>query len=128
MEKYYGRRMPKESKDNKQIKANKTNREILDIYLNDGTLRTCVECQFAKLKNTEYMEDFFNDMIVLILEYDNEKLNDVHRNKHFNAWVTRIIINNLFSSTSVYYRTYIRYGQKMKEIDESYNNLPDEDF
>lgn len=104
-----------------------TNREILDIYLNDGTLRTCVECQFAKMKNKEFMEDFYNDMILLILEYDNEKLNNVHNNGHFNAWATRIIINNLFSTTSSYYRTYVRYGQRNEELNKIFENIADPD-
>ena len=104
-----------------------TNREILDIYLNDGTLRTCVECQFAKMPNKEFMEDFFNDMVLLILEYDNHKLNNVHNNGHFNAWATRIIINNLFSTTSAYYRTYVRYGQRNEELDTTYDNIADTD-
>lgn len=104
-----------------------TNREILNIYLNDGTLRTCVECQFAKMKNKEFMEDFYNDMILLVLEYDNDKLNDVHNNGHFNAWATRIIINNLFSTTSSYFRTYVRYGQRNEELDITFENMADPD-
>lgn len=118
-----------------------TNREILDIYLKDGTIRTCVECQFSKMdrmnkihKNElrwDYMEDFFNDMVVLILEYDNEKLNDVHNNNHFNAWLTRIIENNLFSTTSKFYRTYKRYDVKNADIKTvenfEYNTTPTED-
>lgn len=104
-----------------------TNREILDIYLNDGTLRTCVECQFAKMKNKEFMEDFYNDMILLVLEYDNDKLNDVHNKGHFNAWATRIIINNLFSTTSSYFRTYVRYGQRNEELDITFENMADPD-
>lgn len=104
-----------------------TNREILDIYLADGTLRTCVECQFSKLNNKEFLEDFYNDMIILVLEYDNKKLNDVHNNGHFNAWATRIIINNLFSTTSAYYRTYVRYGQRNGELEMIYENIPDSD-
>lgn len=105
-----------------------TNREILDIYLNDGTVRTCVECQFSKMNSKEFMEDFFNDVVLLILEYDNEKLNDVHNNGHFNAWLTRIIINNLFSTTSSFFRTYVRYGQRNKELEELYENIPDEEI
>lgn len=104
-----------------------TNREILDIYLNDGTLRTCVECQFAKMKNKEFMEDFYNDMILLVLDYNNDKLNDVHNNGHFNAWATRIIINNLFSTTSSYFRTYVRYGQRNEELDITFENMADPD-
>lgn len=93
-----------------------TNNEILDIYLKDGTFKTCLECQFAKLKDHRFYEDFYNDMILTVLEYDNKKLNDVHLNKHFNAWLSRIIINNLWSNTSKYYMTYMRYGERHQEL------------
>lgn len=117
MERFYGSEMGKMN-----------NSEILQIYLDDRTIRTCVECQFSKIKNKEWMEDFYNDLIITILEYDNEKLNSVHNDKHFNAWLTRIIINNLYSTTSEYYRRYVRYGQKSELLTtDMEENLFDDD-
>lgn len=93
-----------------------SNREIVDMYLNNRLLLTCVECQFAKLKNKNNLEDFFQDLVLYLLSYDNEKLNNAHLNNHFNALVTRIIQNNIFSVTSPYYKNYIKFESKTEEI------------
>ena len=108
-----------------------SNREILEIYLNNGLIKTCVECQFSKLKDREYEDDYFQDLCVTILEYDNNKLNDAHKNNHFNALITRMIINNIFSSTSPFYRTYIKFNSKCEELNnykETNDDEIDEDY
>ena len=86
-----------------------TNREIVDIYLDNGLIKRCVDCQFSYLKDRQFRDDFFNDLIVILLTYDNDKLNDVHTNNHFNAFVTRIIIQNIFSKTRPYYKDYRKF-------------------
>lgn len=93
-----------------------SNREIVDMYLNNRLLLTCVECQFAKLKDKSNLEDFFQDLVLYLLSYDNEKLNNAHLNNHFNALVTRIIQNNIFSVTSPYYKNYRKFESKTEEI------------
>lgn len=105
-----------------------TNGEIVDIYLNNGLIKRCVDCQFSQLKDydKQFKEDFFQDLIVILLTYDNEKLNDAHLNKHFNAFLTRIIINNVYSVTSPYYKDYKKFSDKTSEItEEIIDNTPD---
>lgn len=98
----------------------KSNGYILQQALDSGLLRRCVECQFAKADMYEDMEDFFQDMCVIILEYDNVKLNDAY-NRHFNAWLSRVIQNNIFSINSPFYKTY----RKQKNLTERINNNDD---
>ena len=86
----------------------KTNQEILQEWLDNRLLKTCVECQFSKLENRQYEDDFFQDLCLIILTYPNDKLNDAY-NKHPNAFITRCIQNNIFSINSPYYKTYMRY-------------------
>lgn len=93
-----------------------SNKEILDIYLKNGIIKRCVECQFSKLKYREYEQDFFQDLCLYILEYDNDKLKNAHYNNHFNALITRMIINNIHSSTSPYYKNYIKFSSKSDEL------------
>lgn len=93
-----------------------SNGEILQIYLDNGLIKTCIECQFSKIKYREFQDDFFQDLCLIILEYDNEKLNDAHINNHMNALLSRIIINNLWSSTSKYYKNYIKYLRRSEDI------------
>jgi hypothetical protein len=93
-----------------------SNREIVDIYLNNRLLKTCIECQFKKILDRRYEEDFFQDLVLYLLTYDNDKLNDAHFNNHFNALVTRIVQNNIFSVTSPYYKNYKKFEGKIEDI------------
>ena len=104
-----------------------TNKEIVEIYLNNGLIKECVKYQFAKWKQWEYQEDFFQDLVLILLEYDNEKLNDAHLNNHFNALVTRIIINNIYSKTSPFYKAYIKQSSREQDITEKELLIPDGD-
>lgn len=103
-----------------------TNREIVDLYLENGLIQTCIDCQFSKISDKQFKEDFFNDLILILLEMDNAKMNDAHENNHFNAFVTRIIINNIYSHTSRFYSTYKKFADKTTEITDKEMNLPDE--
>lgn len=103
------------------------NGEIVDVYLNNGMIRTCVECQFKKKKTgKENQEDFFQDLVLILLEYDNDKMNDAHYGNHMNALVTKIIQNNIFSKTSPYWKKYEKWS--MIETDEIKTEMdtPDE--
>lgn len=98
-----------------------TNKEIVDIYINNGLLRECINYQFAKVKDKsilQYKEDFFQDLVVILYTYDNEKVNDAHINNHFNALITRIIQNNIWSTTSPFYKYYRRFDHRTDEITE----------
>lgn len=103
-----------------------TNQEIVDIYLKSGLIRKCVDYQFMKQDKT-YKEDFFQDLIIDLLTFDNQKLNDAHSNNHFNALITKIIKNNVFSKTSWYYRRYRKWDALTDEITKKELDIPDED-
>lgn len=105
-----------------------TNSEILIEWISSGLLHRCIECQFKKLGNLEFMDDFEQDLCLIILEYNNEKLNDAHR-KHANAWITRVIQNNIFSANSPYYKKYAKYDNhktELKPVDNNDDNDYDE--
>lgn len=99
-----------------------TNNEIVEIYLNNNLIKECVDNQFYKY-NKKYKEDFFQDLIITLLTYNNEKLNNAHQHNHFNALLTRIIQNNINSTTSPYYLKYIKYDNNKEELTSKYNEL-----
>ena len=75
----------------------------------------------------QFKDDFFQDLIIILLKYDNQKLNDAHLHNHFNALVSKIIINNLWSKSSSFYKTYKRFSERSDEITEELeNSLVDE--
>lgn len=104
-----------------------SNSEIVQIYLDNRLIKTCVECQFSKLKDRQYEDDFFQDLVLILLEYDNEKLNNAHKNNHINALITRIIMNNIYSVTSKYYKNYIKFNSNSDEITKDVINISDEE-
>ena len=103
------------------------NRAIVDKYLENGLIEKCVDMQFIKLPRTdwwkmEYKNDFFQDLIVFLLTYNNEKLNNAHHYKHMNALITRIIQNQLYSNHSEFYLKYLRLQRRSIEIDGKVEN------
>lgn len=105
-----------------------TNKQIVTIYLNNRLIDTCMECQFAKRKDLlKYYDDYYQDLIITLLTYDNDKMNHAHQNKHFNALLTRIIQNNINSTTSEFYRKYIRYNNNKEELTPKYNEIENEE-
>ena len=105
----------------------KTNREIVDELLENRLIEDCVYFQFGKLYKIpgerwkkQYEQDFFQDLVVILLTYDNDKLNDAYHNKHMNALLTRIIQNNIFSGSSRFYKNYLRFDLTTKELNDDY--------
>ena len=90
-----------------------TNMQIIESNLE--TINKCINCQFAKM-DKQFMDDFRHDLIIILSEYDNAKMNDALENNHFNALVTSIIRKNIYSSTSEYYRKYLKFQNKTDEI------------
>lgn len=102
-----------------------TNLEILNEYmLDNGLLDKCLEHQFAKAgAKKQYREDLKNDLVIEILQYDNLKLNDVVEKKHCNAFLTRLIQNNLYSKSSWFWRRYVRPDVMGDELTEKELNI-----
>ncbi len=100
-----------------------TNKEIVDTNI-DLILR-CVDCQFAAASDYDKQNkgDFLGDLILILYNYDQEKLNNAYREKHLNALITRIIQNNLWSKTSQYYKDYKKLPQRSDPLD----NIEDDD-
>jgi len=102
-----------------------TNREIIDYYMNDDNggnlLKKCVDCQFAKMAKTEpgkyqFKDDFYDDLVIILMEYNNEKLMNAHTHGHMNALITRIIQNNIYSASSRFYVTYLKFGNQSNDL------------
>lgn len=95
-----------------------TNKDIVDIYIRDGLIKRCIDCQFAKLEEwkKQYKDDMLQDLISILYVYDFDKLNDAHINNHMNALITKIIINNIYSQTSMFYKKYLKFNIKTDDI------------
>ena len=104
----------------------KTNTEIVEYLINDengGNLPLkCVEYQFKRLAKIDrgkyqYKDDMYQDLIVILLEYNNEKLNNAYEGHHLNALITRIIQNQIYSISSKFYTDYLKFNDKTNDLD-----------
>lgn len=102
-----------------------SNNEIVEIYLNNNLIQDCVEFQFNNLyrngsqtdrNKLQFKEDLRQDLVVFLLTYDNEKMNNAHFNNHMNALITRILQNQLYSNTSKFYCDYLKFDLRTSEI------------
>ena len=101
--------------------------EIVDYALKSRLLRTCVECQIAKSKgNAEFLNDLEQDMWLWMMTYDLEKLQDAYENNHLNALISKVLINQIYSNTSPFYKTYKKFACNSDEITYKELNIPDE--
>jgi len=85
-----------------------SNSEIVDIYLRSGLLRDCVRYQTQYACELENRDDVLQDLCVLLLGYDNGRMNQLHRDGRMNAFVTQVLRRELTGTHSKYYRIYKR--------------------
>lgn len=98
------------------------NKDIIDPYIENGLIQRCVDYQFAKVKDKtirQFKDDFINDLIVYLYDYDREKVEDAHNNNHMNALITTIIVNNIWSNTSPFYAKYRKFMDKSDDITQT---------
>mgnify|MGYP003297915889 CR=1 FL=1 len=95
-----------------------TTREDVIKYLEESKLlETCVDYQLKKSpKHFENRDDILQDAWIWILTYDEDKLLNAFDNKHMNALITGYLCRQIHSSTSEYYRKYVRFQEKTTEI------------
>lgn len=91
---------------------------IKTITDNLDLIKTCVDCQFAKLENwkKQFREDMFHDLIITLMEYPECKVEDAVNNNHLNALITKILVNNLYSTTSPFFKKYLKFDMRTDDI------------
>lgn len=57
----------------------------------------------------KYMDDLVQEIYLILLEYDQEKLQSIYDKGQFNFFLTRIIKNQYFSNTSPFFKKYRKY-------------------
>lgn len=78
------------------------------IYsLDFNIIEKCIKYQMKYYKiQSDLFEDIFQDTVLILLEYNVGKLKDIIYKGKFNAFVTKILKNQLNSTTSAFYKTY----------------------
>lgn len=92
-----------------------TNNEFL--IKNYRLLRECVQYQCSKYScPKDLTEDLIQEMSLIILNYPSDKLNDVVKKHHENAWMTAVLVRTLYSKNSQFYRTFRKFSSICDDI------------
>lgn len=73
-------------------------------------------------------EDLVQEIALVLLEYDDEKIEMMYERNEINFFLTRIIKNNYYSVTSPFYRKFKKFmGQVDMNIITYINEVEDND-
>lgn len=86
---------------------------IINKIAKDRMVETIV-ANVAKDTTDEDLPDLCQDIYLALMEKDEETIEDLYAKKQLNFFVTRMVINNIDSSTSRYFYNYKK--NKLKQI------------
>lgn len=74
--------------------------------------------------DSDYYDDFVQEMYATLLEYDNDKLNEIFAKNQIKFFTARICLNNWNSRTSPFYTKYKKYLEHT-DMNADLNGLSD---
>lgn len=77
--------------------------------------------------SNKFMDDFVQEIYLILLEYDKEKLETMYFNNQLNFFLTRIIKNQYCSITSPFYKKYRKYYDVVDANTDCYGTEDNED-
>jgi DNA-directed RNA polymerase specialized sigma24 family protein len=103
-----------------------SNNEIINKYYNCPKLNKAIN---NISKNSPLTEDLKQELMLIILEYSNEKLNKIIEGKYFHFFCVRILTNLFNSKSSHFYRKYKQHEFELIDggFDVYQHNISNED-
>jgi hypothetical protein len=81
-----------------------TNNEVVEAV--SGDIQTIISNMAIK---DEHRDDLFQEIVIILLQYDNKKLVDIYNKNQLRFFAARIICNQYYSVHSAFYKTYKKY-------------------
>lgn len=81
-----------------------SNRLIVDKLAREKAVETICK-KITKGKDADTLNDLCQDIYLQLLESD--KTQGLYERGEINYWIAKVLMNNICSSTSPYYRTYL---------------------
>lgn len=86
--------------------------QIITKVANDPMIKTIV----FKYTNNKYLEEeLFQELMVILLEYDEDKLIELYNNNELTYWICAIIRNQSISSSSSFFRKIKKYNSLIND-------------
>lgn len=94
-----------------------TNNQIVEAV--SGDIKTIISNMAIK---DEHRDDLFQEVIIILLQYNNEKLEAIYNKKQLKFFVARIICNQYYSVHSYFWKTFKKYeDNKYNLVDYLHN-------
>lgn len=90
-----------------------TNYEIVDRLARDKTIEKMIG-KITNNKKDDTLFDLSSDTFISLLT--NPKVPEMYERGELNYFIARMLMNNICSKTSPYYRTYIKPNLRCEEI------------
>lgn len=75
----------------------------------------------------KHKDDLFQEIILILLQYDNKKLDTAYKKKQIKFLAARIICNQYYSVHSAFYKQYKKYENNKYNLSDGLNKTEDED-
>lgn len=90
--------------------------EVLNIV--DKLARNrVVEDMIKNMNINDYPDDLAQEIYLILLEYDKEKIEDIYNKNQINFFISRIITNQAFSKNSPFYLNYKKWDLNKEDLD-----------
>jgi hypothetical protein len=97
---------------------------MIDKICNDGIVESIIKNLGVSPK---YVDDLTQEIYLILLEYDRDKITEMYNNKQLNFFLTRVIKNQINSVTSPFYKKYRKYYEYADENKNNYMNMDNDD-
>ena len=76
-----------------------------------------VEDMIKNMNINDYPDDLAQEIYLILLEYDKEKIEEMYNKNQINFFISRIITNQAFSKNSPFYLNYKKWDLNKEELD-----------
>jgi len=91
--------------------------EMVAQLARERRVETMVENIAKRALDTD-LKDLSQMVYLILLEYDETKLQDLWEHGQINFFIARIILNQYRSANSPFHKLYRKYGRKAEEIEQ----------
>lgn len=95
-----------------------TNNDIIEAI--SGDVQDIIANMAVK---DSHKDDLFQEIILILLTYDNKRLEKVYNNKQIKFFIARILCNQYHSVHSSFYKNYKKYEDNKYNIEVGYKKL-----
>lgn len=76
-----------------------------------------VEDMIKNMNINDYPDDLAQEIYLILLEYDKDKIEDIYNKNQINFFISRIITNQAFSKNSPFYLNYKKWDFNKEDLD-----------